>query len=97
MLTLGIPKMVVSAIKALYKDSWTWVRVCEELTPCCTIKTGVKQGFIISPCLFKIVLGWVLLKATRASNGIPVSDSLQIPDLSFEDDLAYMRESEADL
>lgn len=97
MSALGIPSKVIAILKSLYNGSQSWVRVYGGLSRNFEIKTGVKQGCIISPCLFNIILDWVLAKAMRGCNGVLVSNELSITDLGYADDLAYLGESEADM
>ena len=97
MLALGIPMKVIAILKSLYSGRRSWVRVSGELSRSFEIKTGVKQGCIISPCLFNIILDWVLAKATKDCRGVLVSNELSKTDLGYADDLAYLGESEIDL
>ena len=97
MSALGIPAKIIGILKSLYKKSQSWVRVYGELSRSFEIKTGVKQGCIISPCLFNIILDWVLVKAMKGCKGLLVGNDLSITDLGYADDLAYLGESEADL
>ena len=97
MAALGIPDKIIAILKSLYNGSQSWVRVYGELSRSFEIKTGVKQGCIISPCLFNIILDWVLAKALRGCNGVLVSNDLSITDLGYADDLAYLGESESDI
>ena len=97
MSALGIPKKIISILKFLYNVSRSSVQVYGDLSRSFEIKTGVKQGCIISPCLFNIILDWVLAKAMRGCKGVMVSNDLSVTDLGYADDLAYLGESEADI
>ena len=92
----GIPRKLVSILKTMYDGGNTTVRVYNELTRNFSVSTGVKQGCIMSPCLFNIALDWIMLKATFGTRGVVVSDDLSVTDLGYADDLAYFGESERD-
>ena len=57
---LGYPSKIVRLLQALYKTSKSAVRVNQELTDWFPTHTGVRQGCILSPQLFNILLELVL-------------------------------------
>ena len=57
---LGYPSKIVRLLQALYKTSKSAVRVNQELTDWFPTQTGVRQGCILSPQLFNILLELVL-------------------------------------
>jgi len=52
----GIPKKYINVFKALYRNSSCCVRIREGLTGMFDIVSGVKQGCILSPFLFLMVI-----------------------------------------
>jgi hypothetical protein len=60
----GFPEKIIRLLKALYSTSQSAVRVNGELTDWFTTKVGVRQGCVISPQLFNILLELVMAYAT---------------------------------
>ena len=64
----GIPDTIVTIIQNLYKGS----RSCVKLNGVCgdwfEVVTGVRQGCILSPLLFAIVIDWVIQKSLTNSS-----------------------------
>ena len=56
MASYGFPEVIVSLIKTMYEGSISCVRVGQENTEWFDINTGVRQGDVLSPFLFNIVL-----------------------------------------
>ena len=56
----GVPEKYVNIIKILYENSKCVVKVNNSLTDWFFIKTGVRQGCILSPLLFGITIDWVM-------------------------------------
>ena len=60
----GIPQKIIRMTRALYKDFTYCVLHEGNLTLWFAVKTGVKQGCMLSPLLFLIALDWVLRETT---------------------------------
>ena len=55
------------------------------------MKTGVRQGCLLSPFLFLLVIDWVMRETTRGkNNGIHWTLFEQLDDFDFADDLARL-------
>ncbi|KAL0165193.1 hypothetical protein M9458_040946 [Cirrhinus mrigala] len=55
------------------------------------IKTGVRQGCLLSPFLFLLVIDWIMKTTTAGrNNGIQWTPWTQLEDLDFADDLALL-------
>ena len=55
------------------------------------VKSGVRQGCILSPNLFLVVIDWVMRKTTSDQpRGIQWTLFSQLEDLDFADDLAFL-------
>ena len=94
---LGYPSKIVNLLQSLYKIFKSAVRVDNDLTDWFQTLTGVRQGCILSPQLFNILLELVITTAIEDSNiGLRLNGSI-VNNLRFADDIALMAESEADL
>ena len=85
----GIPKKLISMVKALYKDFKCAVIDENETSDWFPVMTGVKQGCCMSGFLFLLVIDWVMNKTVnRARTGIRWDFTTLLEDLDFADDIA---------
>ena len=87
----GIPQKLVTLVEKMYDG--TTCRVINEgqLTGSFQIKTGVRQGCLLSPFLFILALDWLMKEVTRGKrNGIQWTLWSQLDDLDFADDIALL-------
>ena len=87
----GVPGEMVKIIKQLYDGFSCQVihdgRLSEEFQ----VTTGVRQGCLLSPLLFLVVLDWVTRTAYASSGkGIQWTLTSKLEDLDFADDLALL-------
>jgi hypothetical protein len=92
----GVPHQIIAAIRDLYDGSVCSVRVYGRESSEFRVETGVKQGCILSPMLFSIIVDWVCGKVAFDSGGVTLSDNFSIIDLDYADDLALCGEDAAD-
>jgi hypothetical protein len=52
--------------------------------------TGLKQGCILSPTLFLIIMDWIMRKTTHGRTGIQWNMFQQLEDLKFADDVCLL-------
>ena len=84
----GIPEKLVSLIIALYENTECCVRTHEGNTRYFHIMSGVKQGCVLSPLLFVLVIDYVLRDCTGF--GIQICDNKRLADLDFADDITLI-------
>ena len=93
----GFPKKIISLLQALYRISQSTVRVNGSLTDWFPTCVGVRQGCIISPPLFNIILEVAMLNALYDQDiGARINGHI-INNLRFADDIALIAETEEDL
>ena len=93
----GIPAKIVNVIKMLYCNFSAQVICGSELTETFEVKTGVKQGCILSPFLFILGINWVMTKATaEGSHGLRWTFFDTLEDLDFADDIVLLSHRHGD-
>nr|KAG5693360.1 hypothetical protein BaRGS_017653 [Batillaria attramentaria] len=93
----GFPPKFVNIIRQLYKDATCQVIHDGKLTEPFTVRTGVRQGCILSPTIFLMVVDWVMRQATDGKRtGIQWTFSKQLEDLDFADDIALLSHKQQD-
>ena len=71
---------------------WTWNIWTEEIT----IKRGVRQGCILSPCLFNIYTEYLIREALEDGKGMNINGQ-NITNIRYVDDTIILTESEQQL
>jgi Reverse transcriptase (RNA-dependent DNA polymerase)/Endonuclease/Exonuclease/phosphatase family len=90
----GIPAKIIDIIKGMYKESRCAVKMEGKLGEWFQIITGVRQGCILSPLLFLIVIDWVMRRGIdEKSRGIEWRGIERLADLDFADDIALLEDS----
>jgi hypothetical protein len=94
----GISQKLVNVTKLLYNDFKSAVIHENTLTDTFEVKTGVKQGCILSPFLFILAIDW-LMKTTMkgTSRGIRWNLARCLEDLDFADDLCLISSRQQDM
>ena len=93
----GFPDKYIRLLQALYNQSQSAVRVNGSLTDWFSTRVGVRQGCIISPQLFNILLEVAMLHALHDLDLGACMNGTIINNLRFADDIAILAESEEDL
>jgi hypothetical protein len=87
----GIPQKIINTIQQLYEDPSCQVIHNGKLTDAFTVKTGVRQGCMLSPTIFLIVIDWIMRRTTEGSNtGIQWTFTKHLEDLDFADDIVLL-------
>ena len=95
---MGIPEHLTCLLRNVYAGKEATVRTGHGTTDWFQIGKGVRQGCILSPCLFNVYAEYIMrnagLEETRA--GIKISGR-NINNLRYADDTTLMAESEEEL
>ena len=85
----GIPDKFISLIRNTYENMSCRVIHAGKLKDSFMVKTGVRQGCLLSPFLFLLAVDWIMTNTTEnRQHGIQWTPWSQLEDLDFADDLA---------
>ena len=87
----GVPVKFVNLIRNSYEGLSCRVVHEGKLSEMFEVKTGVRQGCLLSPFLFILSIDWIMRLATNQKrNGIQWTLWTQLDDLDFADDVALL-------
>ena len=81
---------MISMIKFLYDGSTSCVRAGGVNIQRFEITTGVRQGDVLSPVIFIIVVDWIMKRVIGDEDGIKWLGSDRVADLNYADDIALL-------
>ena len=92
---MGIQEHLTSFLRNLYAGQEATVRTGHGTTDWFQIGKGVRQGYILSPCLFALYAEYIMRNTgmEEAQAGIKIAGR-NINDLRYADDTILMAESE---
>ena len=95
---MGTPDHLTSLLRNLYAGKEATVRTGHGTTDWFQIGKGVRQGCILSPCLFNLYAEYIMRNAllVKAQAGIKISGR-NINNLRYADDATLTAESEEEL
>ena len=89
---MGIPDHLICLLRNLYAGQEATVRTGHGTTDWFQIGKGVRQGCIVSPCLFNFYAEYITRNA-----GLEEARGRNINNLRYADDTTLMAESEEEL
>ena len=95
---MGIPDHLICLLRNLYAGQEATVRTGHGTRDWFQIRKGVRQGCILSPCLFNLYAEYIMRNAglEEAQAGIKIAGR-NIYNLRYADDTTLMAESEEEL
>ena len=95
---MGIPDHLTCLLRILYSGQDATVRTGHGITDWFQIRKGVRQGCILSPCLFNLYAEYIMRNAAleEAQAGLKIARR-NINNLRYADDTTLMAESEEEL
>ena len=67
----GIPEKIISIVQSIYQGMFCRVVHSGQISESFEVKTGVRQGCLLSPFLFLLVIDWIMKTVTsNRNNGI---------------------------
>ena len=87
----GVPKKIISLIRCTFQDMSCRTAHHAQLSESFEVKTGVRQGCLLSPFLFLLVIDWIMkITTTGRNNGTQWTLFTQLDNLDFADDLSLL-------
>ena len=93
----GMPVKAVTIIRALYEGFSAQVIHNGQRTQSLNMRTGVRQGWLLSPLLFLVALDWVTRTVFDRKRGIQWTFTASLEDLDFDDDRALLSHRKQDM
>ena len=94
----GIPRKIVNIIRMLYSDFKAKAICGPQFSESFRIKTGVKQGCILSPFLFILCINWLMKETTKTERrGITWTLTNALEDIDFADDICLLSQTHNDM
>ena len=92
---MGVPDHLTCLLRNLYAGQETTVKTGHGTTNGFQIRKGVRQGCILSPCLFNFYAEYIMINAglEEAQAGIKIAGR-NINNLRYTDDTTLMAENE---
>ena len=95
---MGIPDHLTCLLRNLYAGQEATVRTGHETTDWFQIGKGVRQGCILSPCLFNFYAEYIMQSAGLAKSQAEIKTARRnINNLRYADGITLMAESEKEL
>ena len=89
----GIPARIVELLRNWYIGASSCVRLDGEYGDWCSIRTGLRQGCVMSPSLSYMYLGAMMRKVTEGSPGGVTVGQERVMDSDFADDVTLLADS----
>ena len=86
-----VPTKIVNIMKSMYDGSESCVRVSQGHTDFFNVDSGVRQGDLLSPLLFNIVLDFVMRRIEFAGKGLQLIRARRQRDLAYADDIYLLQ------
>ncbi|BHF72763.1 hypothetical protein SprV_0401583400 [Sparganum proliferum] len=93
----SVPPKIIAIIKTYYRSTIARVLVHNNLSQPFGIRSGVRQGCILSPVLFNYAIDWILGRALHEGDGVEFAPGQRLTDLDYADDIALLASSFGDL
>ncbi len=93
----GVDGKMYKTLKMMYTNTYSCVNVNNKLTEWFKTDNGCRQGDVLSPTAFSIIINDLLKELNTSGLGIKLDTELVISVLAFADDIVLMAESAENL
>ena len=96
LINYGISRKFYDVIENIYKNDRACIKIDDKLSPEFETQKGVRQGYIMSPLLFNILMV-DLLDELNQNDKVSLNENVKIYSLLWADDILILSETEAGL
>ncbi|KAK6032379.1 reverse transcriptase [Ostertagia ostertagi] len=89
-----VPDKIVRLLREAYNGTVSCIRVKDDVSEEFPVSAGVRQGDVISPTLFNVVMDAVMRKTFNGRQGVQYGEGGFLTDLMFADDSAIFAETD---
>ena len=93
----GIPSLYINIIRDLYDQSSSCILEGNRTSDWFEVRSGVKQGCVMSGFIFVIVIDWVMRNTLDKRRGLRWNLTTVLEDLDYADDIALLASRHSDL
>ncbi len=93
----GIDGKMYDTIKCMYSNTYSRVNINNRFTDWFETNNGCRQGDVISPTAFAILINDLLKELNSCGLGVKIDANLLVSVLAFADDIVLIAENEKDL
>ena len=94
----GVPDKIISLIRCTHENMRCKIAHAGQLSESLEVRTGVRQGCMLSTFFFLLVIDWIMKTTTTGrNNGIQWTLWTQLDDLDFADDLALLSHNQSQM
>ncbi|BHF64137.1 hypothetical protein SprV_0200713600 [Sparganum proliferum] len=92
-----VPAKIMAMIKAYYRSTTARVIVRNNLSQPFGIRSGVRQGCILSPILFNCDNNWIFGRTLHGGYGVEFAPGHRLTDVDYANDIALLASNLGDL
>ncbi|VDP49102.1 unnamed protein product [Schistosoma margrebowiei] len=91
----GVPQKIVNIIQNSYDGLHCKIVHGGQLTKSFEVNTGIRQGCLLSPSFFLLVIDWIMKASTSVEkHGMQWTSRMQLDGLDFADDLVLLSQTQ---
>ncbi|KAI5729125.1 hypothetical protein M8J77_025799 [Diaphorina citri] len=95
--SFGVPQKITNLIKSMYNGYQCQVLHEGQLSGPFNVEIGTRQGCLLSPLIFLLVLDKIMTKVTRIKRGIQWGLINRLEDIDFADDICLLSQNLKDM
>ncbi len=93
----GMPPKLLRLIKAYYSSTKMKITASGSDSMPFEIRSGVRQGCVVSPTLFNYIIDWILCQALQDYPGAQVGANVHVSGLAYADNIVILSSSYSEI